>query len=1490
MAKEKGKKFNLLTFFLTTGLLILAAVAAFVLSVVFKTLLLNVSQGLKTKFYLHESIALSEYEEKYVSGKDNALIWEIDDEGIVEIVEENGVKNLKAVGVGNTSVRVLRDINISQEKSLVDTLEISVSFFDEIVDAAVRSELGKKSDEKIYFDEITSLSSLNLSGKTLLSYKDFKFFSNLKNLDLSGSSVSALGKSEGALDLAYFSLDYLNLSECRSLTDISALYDMNTKVKEVNLSGSAIREARVPNLSSSVKKLNISRSGVAGLTLSGGALKEIIADELILTSQLKLADMSAIESVSLKKTQVPALTVSGNLNALKSINLASANITGNASVYAQLPALTSFDMSGMTVKGGLDVGGTFNELNSFDLGKAKITGNFNLTANLQKAVSINIGGVNAGGKINLLPVAPLLKSYVYGNITASNDFTIGGTCGSLEKVDFSGLKASGNFVLSGSFNAVKSVTLDNMNAQSIKIDAAMPYVTDMSLGKVVCTKGVKLAASYSKLASFSVAGAKIDGAIEFGNSNLNLETLDVSTVNAGELNINAPLGLKQITATGAKMGALKIGANASISAITSLSFANCGLNSVSLNYAAFTDIYSIDFSNNALTAFALPAEGIPSLKTLNLANNSISNLDAGKSTRLESVNASGNKITKFILSGTFEKLQSINLNENELTEFQLSGSYPLLGVLNLSGNSEVSVNLNGTFPQISTISKTMSTNLKALTLGGSFNALDTISLAGAGLTKFKIAPTTQLPKLGSLLLGENVLDELELAGDYPSLEAIKINGLSATVGGITFSGDFPVLKQISADNARVRGTVNLSGTFGVELDVTAGNLQGASGSAASLSITRIEKLKTLSLVNANLAQLRLDTLSGLTMLDMSASTVNTFTAANLSGLSSLNFSNAFIGTLNFSKSFANLTNANFINANINTAVFNGVFEKLVSLNLSSAGINSISFEKDNDFAALTELNLNGNKISRLTFGISMPALKTLNLANNSFRELTLDESFPALQSLSVAGNGSATAKMNFTLGGNMPLLENVNIAGCNFARFAINGQFSLLEEISLTDVAFNDFYFGEASRPQNNFTVKFNSLASYVYGNLPMPVPFALSAAFSADELADKAAKAIGSTIVHAMFDDDFRGSAVYVSADALRFGIYGTGNFENFYIKSAGGSLSEMYFYDLNLSAGSNNVIDATNSTGAKLYFYGSCILSRSGSSSSPAATLAGNTLEIINYNSLTVYGQDGTDANSYSGNGAAGGSAISGADISFNGAGTVFVRGGNGGDGMYGKNASTSDLNAGTWGSEGGDGGAGGAGGIAVDAAESIVILSGSLELYGGRGGNGTRGGSGSGGNDGAYGSNGRGGNGGQGGDGGRGGNGGQGGSAIRCKQGSVERSAVVNLFGGAGGNGGNGGDGGRGGNGGNGRNGVFLGATGTDGGDGGYGGNGGGYGTGGTGGNAVSGNFVTVTQSVKGKGGQNGSYGSANFGGSGGLGGTKVMGGRHNSGTDRSGTRGH
>ena len=53
------------------------------------------------------------------------------------------------------------------------------------------------------------------------------------------------------------------------------------------------------------------------------------------------------------------MTVSGNLNALKSINLASANITGNASVYAQLPALTSFDMSGMTVKGGLDVGGTF---------------------------------------------------------------------------------------------------------------------------------------------------------------------------------------------------------------------------------------------------------------------------------------------------------------------------------------------------------------------------------------------------------------------------------------------------------------------------------------------------------------------------------------------------------------------------------------------------------------------------------------------------------------------------------------------------------------------------------------------------------------------------------------------------------------------------------------------------------------------------------------------------------------------------------------------------------------------------------------------------------------------------------------------------------------------------------------------------------------------------------------------------------------------------
>lgn len=206
-------------------------------------------------------------------------------------------------------------------------------------------------------------------------------------------------------------------------------------------------------------------------------------------------------------------------------------------------------------------------------------------------------------------------------------------------------------------------------------------------------------------------------------------------------------------------------------------------------------------------------------------------------------------------------------------------------------------------------------------------------------------------------------------------------------------------------------------------------------------------------------------------------------------------------------------------------------------------------------------------------------------------------------------------------------------------------------------------------------------------------------------------------------------------------------------------------------VGSGSAPVIDLTAFGGANLLTI-TCsgvseIIAHDGMSGGAGqSALTGNNILICSYSAddaLTLKGGNGAAGVNYGDNGSNGGTGIIADNITVDMTGTLNVYGGNGGNGAAGENGRDGynggnsfwwSSNNGESGHDGGRGGDGGTGNLAVRSKSQILVINGTVRMYGGSSGNSGNGGNGgSGGNGSTAGAVGA--TGGRGGDAGRGGN---------------------------------------------------------------------------------------------------------------------------------------
>lgn len=206
-------------------------------------------------------------------------------------------------------------------------------------------------------------------------------------------------------------------------------------------------------------------------------------------------------------------------------------------------------------------------------------------------------------------------------------------------------------------------------------------------------------------------------------------------------------------------------------------------------------------------------------------------------------------------------------------------------------------------------------------------------------------------------------------------------------------------------------------------------------------------------------------------------------------------------------------------------------------------------------------------------------------------------------------------------------------------------------------------------------------------------------------------------------------------------------------------------------VGSGSAPVIDLTTFGGANLLTI-TCsgvseIIAHDGMSGGAGqSALTGNNILICSYSAddaLTLKGGKGAAGVNYGDNGGNGGNGFIADNITVDMTGTLNVYGGNGGNGAAGENGRGGynggnsfwwSSNNGESGHDGGRGGDGGTGNLAVRSKSQILVINGTVRMYGGSSGNSGNGGNGgSGGNGSTAGAVGA--TGGRGGDAGRGGN---------------------------------------------------------------------------------------------------------------------------------------
>lgn len=595
-----------------------------------------------------------------------------------------------------------------------------MSFIDGGLEPHVRNALGYDDDVTITVGDCLGLEELDctyqkdLGAKIRFSY-DFRYFPNLKSLDLTGNSLEDLG------GFAYLSrLETLSLAgnpaRASTLSDDDAEADVRSldilgklPLKTLDLSGeSVIASFSALPVMPKLEQLDISENSLESMSAIGTKfpnLKTLIATDCKIPSLSDLAFCSNLVSLDLSRTQGDDLSFLASLKTLTDLTLNGVSISDYTSL-TKVPQLVSLSLSDCNITDISWIAG-FTALERLNLSGNQIS-DPTLTAGKTSVKQLNLSG-NAITSFTLTDDwSGVEELNLSKNDLTSFLISVSGECG-LKVLDLSSNKVSAFAVEKASKlesvnlagNQLETILLSSDSLRSLSLSdnplkglvLNLPSLASLELAcNTEYTQTVSLNLPALKLLDLS---EEFTSNTDFLKSLVGLETLSIHLSGISAESLSGLTSLKSLTVYGGDDQA--ISTVSKLSSLESLTISQSSV--VTPQISGHTTLKSLNFDSCSKLA---DLSGISELPAL------------------ESFSAVGGNLSAPALKN-FPNLRTVTLSKCDLTSLSYLADLPLLTTLNLSGNGFQAIEVLG-FP-----------HLQYLDLSG--NKLETLKAVTIEITK-----------------------------------------------------------------------------------------------------------------------------------------------------------------------------------------------------------------------------------------------------------------------------------------------------------------------------------------------------------------------------------------------------------------------------------------------------------------------------------------------------------------------------------------------------------------------------------------------------------------------------------------------------------------------------------------------------------------------------------------------------------------------------------
>ncbi|CAM1354614.1 T9SS type A sorting domain-containing protein [Tenacibaculum insulae] len=965
-------------------------------------------------------------------------------------------------------------------------------------------------DDYVYTENINTITTLDVSNKSILNTTGIEAFVALETLDMNTNFFSQ-------------AINFSAFTQLKTL-DISNNASYGLSGETIDITGCILLES-----------INISGNGMSNLNISNNTNLEHFTAGNNNLSVLNLSTHVNLIEIVINNNDLAILNVkNGNNN-----NVTNFNATENPGLVCIEVDNEAYSTTNWT---NIDAASTFTETSCeltyipddnfeqalIDLGIVSNTviDDYVLTSEIETVESLIIGARSISNLTGIEDFAAL-KDFNIGNSNVS-------TIDMSSNLALQSLQCNGNPLTSLNISQNNALTLLRANQTSLsEIDASnntaltsinvsnCPNLTqlniqngnntNMSGGNFSANNNPNLFCIQVDTAAYSTTNWTTIDAQTFFNTNscevtyvpddgfeqklidlghddvLNnyVTTSHVSNLTSIDLrfqNIVDMTGIEDFTALVTLQCQVNNITTIDISNNTNLRTVYCDRNNITtLDVSTLTDLQLLRAYDNNLAALDVSSNLL--LDNLNVTNNPISNLNVSNNTQLinfeasntalEDLDLSSNTLLTKVIANNNANLASLNIKNGENTNI-------------LTANFDSTNTPNLTCIQVDDVTYSTA-NWTAIDMQTSFNENCYYGLTYVPDDAFE----QTLINYGL----DDVLDDYVVTSNIDTMPFFGFN--NTTISDVTGLEDFIALQELNITNNPNITAINVTTlTQLIELNLSDNQL-------TSIDVSNNLLLERLRLRNNNLTSLDISNNTAITSLQLSGNTISTIDTTPLNQLRFFTCSRNPITSLNLSNnpdldyisaSETNITNIDFSNNPLLDEVYlrdNSISTLDFSNNptlkylfASSSAIGSINLGTAN---ALLKLELDDNNLNALDVSTAI-ALVELNVADNNLTELDVFNS-EDLNILNAANNSILSLDLSNNKDGglsevivNNNALESFNIKGGDNSEVTV---FNALNNPSLTCIQVDDAAYSTTNWTNIDAQTSFNEFCPEFYTYVP---------------------------------------------------------------------------------------------------------------------------------------------------------------------------------------------------------------------------------------------------------------------------------------------------------------------------------------------------------------------------------------------------------------------